>query len=157
YYDGGVSMSISGINAYLALSSLYGKETGSSDPLLEPGSARKTELYSALVSESSCSLFDTADLSGTADFFSRLQQLEQTDPDKYEEVVKKLAERLQSARGYAGQVFDAMIQKVAEGADITEVIMPSSSASGPYTSTGTSAGKVQELITEILSGLNTDD
>ncbi len=153
-------MGISGINAYLALSALYGQDkssTDSSDPLLEAVSTRKTDLSSVLGTDSSSSIFDKTDFSGTAEFFSKLQQLGQTDPYKYEEVVKKLAERLQGARGYAGQVLDALIQKVSEGADIAEVILPSPAGSSLYTSTGTSAGKIQQLISDILSGLNTDD
>ena len=118
-------MSINGISTYTTLSALYGQDvssSNSSDPLLATSSSKQSDVFSALETNSSSSLSDSADFSQTSDFFSKLKQLEQTDPDKFKEVVKKLGEKLESARGYAGQILSDLSQKVANGADISDVI-----------------------------------
>ena len=118
-------MSINGINTYTILSALYGQDlnsTNSSDPLLETSSPKQSDSSSTLETSSSFSLSDWVDFSQKSDFFSKLNQLEQTDPDKFKEVVNKLGKKLENARGYAGQVLSALSQKVADGADITDVI-----------------------------------
>jgi hypothetical protein len=120
-----MNMSINVINTYTTLSTLYGRylnTTDSSDPLLEANSTEQSSLSSTLGTSSSSYSSDSVDISQTATFFSKLQQLEQTDPDKYEDVVKKLGGILKSARGYEGQALSDLSQQVADGADITDVI-----------------------------------
>jgi hypothetical protein len=149
-------MNINGINAY-TLSALYGQD--SSDPLLETSDTKKqSDLYSILGTSSSSSLSDSVDFSQTADFFSKLKQLEQSDPDKFKELAQKLGQRLQSAGGFAGQVLAGLAQQVADGTDISEVITQSStSTAGLYTSTGTSTDQAKQLLLKILSNLSSYD
>ena len=115
----------SGISIYTALSTLYGQDlnsTSSSDPLLETSSTDQSNIFSTPETSSSSTVSDSVDLSQTADFFSKLRQLGQTDPDTFKKVVEKLGEKLERAQGYAGQVLSDISQKVADGADITSVI-----------------------------------
>lgn len=110
-------MSINGISAYTTLSTLYGQyinSTDQSDPLLTPEGSGTTQ--------SSSSLSDSVDLSQTADFFSKLKQLEQTDPTKFKEILTKLAGKLQSANGYEETVFSDLAKSVANGADISKLL-----------------------------------
>jgi hypothetical protein len=154
-----MNMSINGISTYITLSALYGQDlnsTNSSDPLLEVNSTEQSDMFSTLGTGNSSSLSDSVNFSQTADFFSKLKQLEQTDPDKYKEVVKKLGERLQSARGYEGQVFSDLSQQVADGADISDVITQSSASTDLYSATGTSASQIKQLVSNVLSELNKD-
>ncbi|HVN71987.1 MAG TPA: hypothetical protein VMU10_08200 [Desulfomonilia bacterium] len=152
-------MSINGISIYTALSALYGQDLNagtSSDPLLEVDNTKQSDIFSTLGTAGSSSLYDSVDLSQTAGFFSKLKQLEQSDPDKYTAVVKKLGEKLQNARGYEGQVFALLARQVAEGADITEVITQNSTGTDLSQSTGTGSSQIKQLISDILSKLNSD-
>jgi hypothetical protein len=85
-----------------------------------------------------------------------MQQLEQTDPNKFKEVLTKLAEKLQSAHGFEEQVFSDLAQSVANGADISQLLTESSPSADLYTSTGTNAGKndIKQLISNVLEKLN---
>ena len=153
-------MSINGISTYTTLSALYGQDlssTNSSDPLLEVSSTKQSNIFSTLETGSSSTLSDSVDFSQTSDFFSKLKQLDQTDPDKFKEVVKKLGGMLKSARGYEGQVFSNLAQQVTNGADISDVIMQSSASSDLYKSPGTNASQIKQFISNILSELNNDD
>jgi hypothetical protein len=155
-----MSMSINGISSYITQSTLYGQDinsTDQSDPLLMPDVSGTTQSsIFATLGGSNSSLSDSVDLSQTADFFSKLQQLEQTDPNKFKEVLTKLAEKLQSAHGFEEQVFSDLAQSVANGADITQLLTQSSSSTDLYTPTGTNAGKndIKQLITNVLEKLN---
>jgi hypothetical protein len=112
-----MNMSINGINTYTTLSTLYGQcinSTDQSDPLLKSGGNSTTQ--------SNSSLSDSVDLSQTADFFSKLKQLEQTDPTKFKEILTKLAEKLQSAHGSEEQIFSDLAKSVANGTDISKLL-----------------------------------
>lgn len=126
---------------------MYGQEL--SDPLLEVNDTKKqSDIFSILGTNNSSSLSDSVDFSQTADFFSKLKQQEQSDPDKFKELVRKLGQRLQCAGGSAGQILAGLAQQVADGADITEVITRSSTGTtGLYSSTGTSTDQAKQLCT----------
>jgi hypothetical protein len=155
-----MSMNMNGISSYITQSTLYGQDissTDQSDPLLTPdvSGATQPSTYTTL-GVSNSSLYDSVDVSQTADFFSKLQQLEQTDPNKFKEVLTKLADKLQKAHGSEEQVFSNLAQSVANGADISQLLTQSSSGADLYTSTGTNTGKndIKQLITNVLEKLN---
>jgi hypothetical protein len=153
-------MDMNGISSYITQSTLYGQDVNStdqSDLLLTPEVSGSTQssIFTTLGTSSS-SLADSVDLSQTADFFSKMQKLEQTDPVKFKEVLTKLAEKLQSARGFEEQVFSDLANRVSNGADITQLLTQSSTSADLYTSTGTSTGKndINQLIANVIDKLN---
>lgn len=153
-------MNINGISNYITQSTLYGQDitsTDQSDPLLTPDVSGTTQssIFTTLGGSNSA-FSDSVDLSQTADFFNKMQQLEQTDPNKFKEVLTKLAEKLQSAHGFEEQVFSDLAQSVANGADISQLLTESSPSADLYTSTGTNAGKndIKQLISNVLEKLN---
>jgi hypothetical protein len=155
-----MNMNINGISNYITQSTLYGQDitsTDQSDPLLTPDVSGTTQssIFTTLGGSNSA-FSDSVDLSQTADFFNKMQQLEQTDPNKFKEVLTKLAEKLQSAHGFEEQVFSDLAQSVANGADISQLLTESSPSADLYTSTGTNAGKndIKQLISNVLEKLN---
>ncbi|MEN6475048.1 MAG: hypothetical protein ABFD81_13620 [Syntrophaceae bacterium] len=114
------------ISAYITNSFWYEKDSNStevSDPLLEENRSKQNSLFSTLGTNDSTSYFDSVDLSQTADFFTKLKALAQDDPEKFQALFQKLGETLKNAKGYAGQVLTNLAQEVADGADITDVII----------------------------------
>jgi hypothetical protein len=153
-------MSIQAIEKYITLSALFGQKSssaGSSDSLLGVSSTRKTDLCSLLESDSSSISSDSADISDTAGFFSKLQQLEETDPDTYKATVKKLGEIVQGARGYEGYALTSLAQQVADGADIADVILKGSSSKDTGSSTESLSSKINQLISSLLGTLGSDE
>jgi len=117
---------IDAISSYITGKVWYGKDddmSDVSDPLLEANSSKQTGLLSTLGTSSASSYFDSVDLSQTADFFTKLKQLEQDEPEKFQELFQKLGETLKNAKGYAGHILASLSQAVAEGAEITDVIL----------------------------------
>jgi hypothetical protein len=153
-------MSISGINSYI-MNALYGQDSGNStasDPLLEVKSKKGTDVFSVLGTGNSSSLLDdSVDFSQTADFFSKLQKLEKTDPDKFKEVAAKLGKRLQGARMNGGYFLSDISRQVAEGEDISKVILQKTTNTGSYPKQGTIAEQAKALLAEALGSMGTDD
>jgi hypothetical protein len=151
-------MSVNGINGIIS-NVWYGQDVSStdSDPLLEVNSKKKTDLYSALNAGTSSMLDDSVDLSQTASFFSKLQQLESSDPEKFKEVAKGLAERLKNAKGSEQYVFADLAQQVADGGDISDVILNKASGASTGSSSGTLASQVKQFLTEVMASMESDE
>jgi len=114
------------ISAYITSSFWYEKGTNATDipdPLLEATGSKQTSLSSTLGARDSRSSFDSVVFSQTADFFTKLKELAQKDPERFQALFQKLGETLKNAKGYAGHVLTNLAQEVADGADITDVLM----------------------------------
>jgi hypothetical protein len=121
-----MNINVDAIGAYITNNFWYEKNsngTDSSDSLLEAINSENTGLSSSLGTDSSSSYFDTVDISLTTDFFTKLKELQQNDPEKFQELFQKLGETLKNAKGYAGHILNNLSQAVADGADITDVIL----------------------------------
>ncbi len=86
---------------------------------------------------------DSVNVSQASQLFSQLQQLQQSDPDKFKQVLTNIASELQSAAqgksGFEAQTLSDLatkFQNVANGGDISQLKPPSSSNSDQYTQQG---------------------
>ncbi len=97
--------------------------TDFSDPLLEASGSTKPPRISTLGTLSSSSSLDTVDFSQTNEFFAKLKELARNDPETFKELFQKLGQTLKNAKGYAGHILSNLSQAVADGADVTDVIV----------------------------------
>jgi hypothetical protein len=159
-HPGGMNMSTNAINSYTLLNALYGKDINLADPLLAPDkSSTESDIFSyqAAADDNSSSLFsDSVNVSQTAEFFSKLQEIEKTDPDKYKEIIAGLGEKLKSARGFEGEVFSGLVQGVANGKDLAQLLTQSSFSTDLYTAAGNYASNnsIKQVISKIMEKLN---
>jgi hypothetical protein len=149
-------MSISSING-INLNAWYGQDVSSTDsnPLFEVNGKKKTDLYSMLNPVNSSLLGDSVDLSQMATFFSKLQQLEKTDPDKFKEVAKALGDRLKNSQGNGESVLAELAGQVAMGKDISEVILKGTTASD--SSSDTLVSQIKELLARLMNTEASDE
>ena len=77
---------------------------------------------------------DSAHISKSGELFSKLQQLQSTDPEKFKEVCSNIAEKLKSAAEESGDTklsdLAEKFQNVADGGDISQLQPPKPPASG---------------------------
>ena len=106
---------------------------------------------------------DSVNVSQPAELFSKLQQLQQTDPDKFKQVLTNIAGELQSAAkgksGFEAQTLSDLatkFQNVANGGDISQLKPPSSSNSDQYTQQGAVSTKHHHGHHHGTSGNQTD-
>jgi hypothetical protein len=110
---------------------------------------------------------DATELSKPAELYAKLQQLQQSDPEKFKAVTADIAAKLKAAAadqgdGFGGKMLSdlaAKFEAVANGGDITQLKPPSGpppgGGGGPQ---GPARFKNQddELLLNLLNGLNGD-
>ncbi|MGD0822742.1 MAG: hypothetical protein ABSA71_18580 [Desulfomonilia bacterium] len=91
---------------------------------------------------------DSVNVSQASQLFSQLQQLQQSDPDKFKQVMTNIAGELQSAAqgksGFEAQTLSDLatkFQNVANGGDISQLMPPTQSSSDQYTQQGSVSAK----------------
>ncbi|MGC4000254.1 MAG: hypothetical protein QM767_23565 [Anaeromyxobacter sp.] len=108
------------------------------------------------------------ELSGLSDVMSQLQELQQSDPDKFKEAMKKIAEKLKAAAGDAGDGFLSELagkfEKAAETGDLDSVKPKGPPPGGPRrkpeeayqanAKQGMSPDDIAQLMQQALSEVN---
>ncbi len=119
----GISSSSYGLDLY---DLLYGSEATNAT-----SSSKSTET-SSLASMTGIATTDSADFSRPAEFFSKLQQLKDSDPEKFKQVCSDIAAKLRAAAEERGDTPEGKMlselaekfQNVADGGDISQLKPP---------------------------------
>ncbi len=137
-------MSVTGINNDSSLMSLYDPYggTSSANNVTSTDSTLTIELQSV-----SLDTTDSSDISKPSEFFNMLQQLKNTDPEKFKQVCTDIANKLKTAAQEMGDSAGAKklseladkFQNVANGGDISQLMPPGASGNA----TGTQAALQQ--------------
>ena len=149
-------MEIRGIGSMDYMRQIMQEMTGLVDSALESTSEAADDLSSST----------SVDISGPAAFLSKLEQLQSSGPEKFQEIVEQLAEKLESAAAEAGDSREGLMlshmaeqmASVAESGDLSQLRPqppPSGGAQG-----GPAAAYEQNMgnsMTTLLDYLNSDD
>lgn len=154
-------MNINGINgndSSMSLYMLYGMM-----PVNQIAPSDTTTTQASAIGAVGSSQADSVNVSQPAELFSKLQQLQQTDPDKFKQVLTNIAGELQNAAkgksGFEAQALSDLatkFQNVANGGDISQLKPPSSSNSDQYTQQGAVSAKHHHGHHHGTSGTQTD-
>ena len=135
---------IYGNDSSMSLYMLYGMMSVNS--ATQSGTTTRTAGAAGLTST------DSINLSKPAELLSKLEQLKQSDPDKFKEVLTNIADELNNAAkqksGFIAQILTSLadkFQSVANGGDISQLMPPNPPNSDLYTQqSGNSADQSQK-------------
>ncbi|MGD0209919.1 MAG: hypothetical protein ABSC14_02935 [Desulfomonilia bacterium] len=134
---------INGNDSSMSLSMLYGMM-----PVNQIAGSDTTTSQATSTGAVGSSQGDSVNVSQSSQLFSQLQQLQQSDPDKFKQVMTNIAGELQSAAqgkdGFEAKLFSDLatkFQNVANGGDISQLMPPTPSSSDQYTQQGSVSAK----------------